>query len=101
MEGVQATLEKGLEHPEIKLVFTVGEEVGLKGAAKLKPEDVSTRPSLGYVSLATAFMNISCSFDSPILINRTSPIRITPQASTLSTFVNRSNRIIVVVSPFK
>ncbi|MGV8125169.1 MAG: M20/M25/M40 family metallo-hydrolase [Candidatus Xenobiia bacterium LiM19] len=49
LEGVQTTLEKGLEHPEIKLVFTVGEEVGLKGAAKLKPEDVSTRPSLGYV----------------------------------------------------
>jgi len=49
MEGVETVLEKGLKHPEIKLVFTVGEEVGLKGAARLKPEDVSTRPSLGYV----------------------------------------------------
>jgi putative aminopeptidase FrvX len=49
LEGVETTLEKGLAHPEIKLVFTVGEEVGLKGASRLKPEDVSTRPSLGYV----------------------------------------------------
>ena len=49
MEGVETVFEKGLTHPEIKLVFTVGEEVGLKGAVKLKPEDVSPRPSLGYV----------------------------------------------------
>jgi putative aminopeptidase FrvX len=49
LEGLETVLEKGLDHPEIKLAFTVGEEVGLKGSSKLKPEDVSMRPSLGYV----------------------------------------------------
>lgn len=49
MEGLETVIEKGMDHPEIKIVFTVGEEVGLIGASSLKPEDISSKPTLGYV----------------------------------------------------
>jgi tripeptide aminopeptidase len=49
IEGIQTVQEKNMAHPEIKVVFTVGEEVGLKGSSHLKPGDVSTRPTLGFV----------------------------------------------------
>jgi di/tripeptidase len=49
LEGLQSVLEQGLAHPEVKLVFTVDEERGLLGASRLQPEDISQRPTLGYV----------------------------------------------------
>ncbi|MBI2265534.1 MAG: M20/M25/M40 family metallo-hydrolase [Armatimonadetes bacterium] len=67
LEGVQTVLEKGLEHPEIKLVFTVGEEVGLQGASHLKPEDISTRPTLGFVVDSTEITDVYLTNDSVIV----------------------------------
>jgi tripeptide aminopeptidase len=49
LEGVRVVLDEKLDHPELKLVFTIGEEAGLRGAATLKHSDISTRPTLGYV----------------------------------------------------
>lgn len=49
LEAVQSVQEQGLSHPEVKLVFTVDEERGLLGASRLKSEDISSRPTLGYV----------------------------------------------------
>lgn len=49
MEGVETVLETGQDHPEIKLVFPVDEERGLRGAGRLNPEDISERPTLGFV----------------------------------------------------
>jgi len=49
LEGVTSVLEHNLAHPEIKMVFTVEEETGAVGASRLKGEDISSRPSLGFV----------------------------------------------------
>lgn len=49
LEGLESVLEQGQVHPEIKLVFPVDEERGLRGAGRLQPEDISTRPTLGFV----------------------------------------------------
>lgn len=49
LEGVQSVREQKLAHPELKLVFPVDEERGLRGAGRLQPEDVSNRPTLGFV----------------------------------------------------
>jgi putative aminopeptidase FrvX len=49
LEGVERVLETGADHPELKLVFDVCEEGGLKGAARLSADDISLRPALGYV----------------------------------------------------
>jgi len=67
MEGVQTVMEKGLPHPEIKIVFTVGEEVGLKGSSSIKPEDVSSRPTLGYVVDATDKRNLYLANDAVLI----------------------------------
>ena len=49
LEGLQSVLEQGLPHPEVKLVFPVDEERGLRGAGRLQAEDISQRPTLGFV----------------------------------------------------
>jgi len=49
LEGLTVVLEQKLPHPELKLVFTVDEERGLVGASRLTPEDISSRPTLGFV----------------------------------------------------
>lgn len=49
LEGLESVLEQGQPHPEIKLVFPVDEERGLRGAGRLQPEEISDRPTLGYV----------------------------------------------------
>ena len=49
LEGLQSVLEQGQPHPEVKLVFPVDEERGLRGAGRLQPEDISQRPTLGFV----------------------------------------------------
>jgi len=67
MEGVNTVLEQGLEHPEIKIVFTVGEEVGLKGSGALKKEDISTKPTLGFIIDSTDKQSVFLANDSVML----------------------------------
>jgi putative aminopeptidase FrvX len=68
MEGLETVMEKGMAHPEIKLLFTMGEEVGLKGSVALKPEDISTRPTLGYVVDSTDKSSLYLTNDSVIIV---------------------------------
>lgn len=49
LEGVESVREQKLPHPQLKLVFPVDEERGLRGAGRLQPEEISTRPTLGFV----------------------------------------------------
>ena len=49
LEGLESVRKQGLPHPELKLVFPVDEERGLRGAGRLQPEEISQRPTLGYV----------------------------------------------------
>jgi putative aminopeptidase FrvX len=49
LEGVTSVREQKQPHPELKLVFPVDEERGLRGAGRLQPEDISQRPTLGFV----------------------------------------------------
>lgn len=44
---LEAILKQGLEHPPLTACFTVGEEVGLRGAAVLRKKDLSN-PKLGF-----------------------------------------------------
>jgi len=67
LEGLQSTLEQGLPHPEIKLVFPVDEERGLVGSSRLKPEDISTRPTLGYVVDALDVQDVHLTNDAVIV----------------------------------
>lgn len=67
MEGVESVLEQGLAHPEVKLVFTVDEERGLLGASRLKPEDISNRPTLGFVVDALDVKDVHLTNDAVIV----------------------------------
>lgn len=67
LEGVQSVLEQGLPHPELKLVFPVDEERGLVGASRLKSEDISTRPTLGYVVDALDVKDVHLTNDAVIV----------------------------------
>ncbi|MCD4784205.1 MAG: M20/M25/M40 family metallo-hydrolase [Candidatus Eremiobacteraeota bacterium] len=67
MEGVATVIEKGLDRPEIKIVFTVGEEQGLKGSSRLKPEEISNRPTLGFVMDAMDKRDLFLKIDGPVL----------------------------------
>lgn len=67
LEGLNTVLEKGIDHPEIKLVFTTGEEIGLVGSTFLTKEDITDRPSLGFVVDATTARNLHLTNDSVIL----------------------------------
>lgn len=49
LEGLRVVTEGKLPHPEVKLVFTVDEERGLVGARCLTSDDISKRPTLGFV----------------------------------------------------
>jgi tripeptide aminopeptidase len=44
---LETLLTRGLDHPPLTLCFTVGEEVGLRGAKVLKKKDLSN-PTLGF-----------------------------------------------------
>lgn len=68
MEGIETVIEKGLDYPEIKLFFTMGEEVGLKGSSALKPEDISSRPTMGYVVDSTDKSSLYLTNDSVIIV---------------------------------
>ncbi|MFN8606912.1 MAG: M20/M25/M40 family metallo-hydrolase [Vulcanimicrobiota bacterium] len=67
LEGVESVLEQGLPHPEVKLVFTVDEERGLCGASRLKPEDISNRPTLGFVVDALDVKDVHLTNDAVIV----------------------------------
>lgn len=67
MEGLESVKEQGLPHPEVKLVFTVDEERGLVGATALKTEDISTRPTLGYVVDALDVRDVHLTNDAVIV----------------------------------
>lgn len=69
-EGVESVLEQGQAHPEIKLVFPVDEERGLRGAARLQPEDISNRPTLGYVIDALNVDTLHLTTDAVLLTPR-------------------------------
>ena len=71
LEGVQVVQEKGLPHPEIKIVLTIGEEVGLVGSTNIKPEAVATRPTLGYIMDSTDKRSIYMANDA-VLITKNS-----------------------------
>lgn len=66
MEGLRVVQMENVPHPELKIVFTVSEEKGLKGSSSLKPEDISTRPTLGYVLDSTDKRSIYLMNDSVI-----------------------------------
>lgn len=68
MEGLQTVMEKGMAHPEIKILFTMGEEVGLKGSSAVKAEDIATRPTLGYVVDSTDKSSLFLTNDSVIIV---------------------------------
>ncbi|MDQ7823273.1 MAG: M20/M25/M40 family metallo-hydrolase [Candidatus Eremiobacteraeota bacterium] len=70
MEGVQSVLERGMDHPEIKIVFTVGEEVGLKGSMALDPKDIATRPTLGFVIDSTDKRSLYLTNDGVIITSK-------------------------------
>ncbi|MGE0490145.1 MAG: M20/M25/M40 family metallo-hydrolase [Vulcanimicrobiota bacterium] len=67
LEGVTSVLEQQLDHPEIKLVFPVDEERGLRGASRLKPEDISTRPTLGFVVDSLSVKDVHLTNDAVIV----------------------------------
>ena len=66
-EGIQSVQEQGRPHPELKLVFPVDEERGLRGSAKLKHEQISTRPTLGFVVDALAVDDLHLTNDAVIM----------------------------------
>lgn len=66
IEGVRSVLEKGAEHPEVKLVFTVQEESGLKGSTSLRQEEITSRPTLGFVVDSTDRRRLNLTNDSVI-----------------------------------
>jgi di/tripeptidase len=49
LEAIRTVMENNLEHPEVKLVFTMGEEVGPIGSAHMTPKQISNHTTLGYV----------------------------------------------------
>ena len=67
LEGLTVVKEQGLAHPELKVVFTVDEERGLVGAGRLKPEEISNRPTLGFVVDALDVADINLTNDAVIL----------------------------------
>jgi len=67
LEGAESVLEQGLPHPEVKFVFTVDEERGLLGASRLKPEDISNRPTLGFVVDALDVKDVHLTNDAVIV----------------------------------
>lgn len=67
LEGVQRILETGADHPEIKLIFNVDEEGGLRGASRLGADEVSTRPALGFVVDALDPRDLNLTNDAVIL----------------------------------
>lgn len=79
IEGVRTVLEKGLDHPEIKLVFTVDEETGCKGSSRLNPEDISNRPTLGYILDATDKSNIYMKMDGNALNKKSAGYNFTQE----------------------
>ncbi|MEW6277413.1 MAG: M20/M25/M40 family metallo-hydrolase, partial [Candidatus Eremiobacterota bacterium] len=74
LEAVRVALEQNLERPEIKLVFTVSEEVGLVGAGRLNPEDITERPALGMVVDSTDVRDLNLTNDS-VLVNPTRTLK--------------------------
>ncbi|MBT9586110.1 M20/M25/M40 family metallo-hydrolase [bacterium] len=66
-EGVESALEQGLPHPELKFVFPVDEERGLVGSSRLRTEDISTRPTLGYVVDALDVKDVHLTNDAVIV----------------------------------
>ena len=70
LEGLESVLEQGLDHPEVKLVFPVDEERGLRGAARLQPEDISNRPTLGFVVDALDVNTLHLTNDAVLLTPR-------------------------------
>lgn len=67
LEGVESVLEQGLEHPQLKLVFPVDEERGLVGSSRLTPEDISDRPTLGFVVDALSVKDVHLTNDAVIV----------------------------------
>jgi putative aminopeptidase FrvX len=67
LEGLESVLEQGLPHPEVKLVFPVDEERGLVGASRLTTQDISTRPTLGYVVDALDVQDVHLTNDAVIV----------------------------------
>ena len=67
LEGTESVLEQGLAHPEVKFVFTVDEERGLLGASRLQPDDISRRPTLGFVVDALDMKDVHLTNDAVIV----------------------------------
>lgn len=67
LEGAESVIEQGLAHPEVRFVFTVDEERGLLGASRLKPEDISNRPTLGFVVDALDVKDVHLTNDAVIV----------------------------------
>jgi putative aminopeptidase FrvX len=67
LEGTESVLEQGLAHPEVRFVFTVDEERGLLGASRLKPEEISRRPALGFVVDALDVKDVHLTNDAVIV----------------------------------
>lgn len=67
LEGVESVLEQKLEHPQLKLVFPVDEERGLRGSSRLTPEEISDRPTLGFVVDALSVRDVHLTNDAVIV----------------------------------
>lgn len=70
LEGVRVVVEQDLPHPELKLVFPVDEERGLVGSSRLAPDDISTRPTLGFVVDALSLRDVHLTNDAVIVNTR-------------------------------
>lgn len=63
LEGLETAHEKGFAHPEVRLAFTIGEEVGLIGGSALNQSDISSKPTLGYVMDSTDKSSVNMAND--------------------------------------
>jgi len=89
LEGVRTVQEKGFDHPAITMAFTVGEEVGLIGASKMKSRDLPKGPALGFVMDCLNVRDLHLTNDS-VVTNAKSPKYNFSQESAIAQLAMRS-----------
>ncbi|MHB2015666.1 MAG: M20/M25/M40 family metallo-hydrolase [Candidatus Xenobia bacterium] len=67
LHGVKTVVDDKTPHGPLVLVFPVQEETGLGGSSALKPEDISNRPTLGYVMDALDVRDVYLTDDAVIV----------------------------------
>jgi putative aminopeptidase FrvX len=89
LEGVRTVQENGFDHPAITMAFTVGEEVGLIGASKMKSRDLPKGPALGFVMDCLNVRDLHLTNDS-VVTNAKSPKYNFSQESPIAQLAMRS-----------